>query len=754
MSNNLYTELDGIEVDGIPVKFDAAKVLTNVEEVFVVDPTLTIQGAAADAKKTGDEIGALKEDLSSAGLEKCKIEDALINANGEIEYARAWDVYVYMCSECGRISMSVGQNSEMLVYGFFTDFPQVGDTTYNHARTVVSGLNADNVTVPNGVKWVAVRSAKTDIPTLQLGHVNDITKAVLVEKVQRTGSANDVVNQPSVIYMTSDVADLPTNSDYLVQTIGLDGSIQQIATRVSGAYRGSIYHRSYVRATTTWSEWVHNSGELNKNYEVVTTYSGGVVYSGGVNENNNVSHSDYIEIEPFNVYRIDNIYRNDNNIIIYYNANKEYVMSEKLPRQLSQTISSFVFSVPQNVAYMRFNVTNSNLSKVKITRIVNAEINDVPIYLGTFTAGYINANNKVVESATLSYSDYINVTYGKTLVVKKAYPQSVRMIFMYDADKNYIGSININVTGSSVAEFLFTVPYTCAYIRFNVTNGNTSSVSLAYRVSTYTESHNESSVFVNDFLKTVGAKINKPFATMKSAGPLCVIIDDDTSSMYQVDKFHDLCEQNAVVGVYACITSYLDSITGLEAKLLNYEKEGFQTIVHCTQQTRIYDPTNEMYSVSAMENDFIGACHRMHEAGFYDWKYWAYPYGSFTNEHIRIARKTGMKCAMTVPNLEYIGFTDAVTDIRGRYTMKRMELYPTDAAGNQTLSDIKNQMDLCAKNGGLLIICTHMYQWDEQSDFTRFDEMVQYGKSKGLRFTTIGEAMSYWEHLYDLYEAF
>lgn len=31
----------------------------------VIDDTLTIQGAAADAKKTGDELSALKEDLSS-----------------------------------------------------------------------------------------------------------------------------------------------------------------------------------------------------------------------------------------------------------------------------------------------------------------------------------------------------------------------------------------------------------------------------------------------------------------------------------------------------------------------------------------------------------------------------------------------------------------------------------------------------------------------------------------------------------------
>lgn len=64
MSDN-YRELDGIEVDGTPVKFNAANVLTNVGGVFVVDDTLSISGAAADAKKTGDEIRALKEDLNT-----------------------------------------------------------------------------------------------------------------------------------------------------------------------------------------------------------------------------------------------------------------------------------------------------------------------------------------------------------------------------------------------------------------------------------------------------------------------------------------------------------------------------------------------------------------------------------------------------------------------------------------------------------------------------------------------------------------
>lgn len=64
MSDN-YRELDSIEVDGTPVKFNAANVLANVDELFVVDDTLSIPGAMADAKKTGDEIGELREELKA-----------------------------------------------------------------------------------------------------------------------------------------------------------------------------------------------------------------------------------------------------------------------------------------------------------------------------------------------------------------------------------------------------------------------------------------------------------------------------------------------------------------------------------------------------------------------------------------------------------------------------------------------------------------------------------------------------------------
>lgn len=57
-----FTVLDGITVDDIPVKFNSEDILT---DSFEVDPTLTVSGAAADAKVTGDEISSLKEDLTA-----------------------------------------------------------------------------------------------------------------------------------------------------------------------------------------------------------------------------------------------------------------------------------------------------------------------------------------------------------------------------------------------------------------------------------------------------------------------------------------------------------------------------------------------------------------------------------------------------------------------------------------------------------------------------------------------------------------
>lgn len=77
-----FTVLDGITVDDIPVKFNSEDILT---DSFEVDPTLTVSGAAADAKVTGDEIDALKEELKN--LQGIVWTEGYISASGTIQTA-------------------------------------------------------------------------------------------------------------------------------------------------------------------------------------------------------------------------------------------------------------------------------------------------------------------------------------------------------------------------------------------------------------------------------------------------------------------------------------------------------------------------------------------------------------------------------------------------------------------------------------------------------------------------------------------
>lgn len=69
----LYSDMAEIEeeLDGGVGEYVTGWLTEHVDPVgsaVVVDDSLTIQGAAADAKKTGDEISSLKEEFSNIGL--------------------------------------------------------------------------------------------------------------------------------------------------------------------------------------------------------------------------------------------------------------------------------------------------------------------------------------------------------------------------------------------------------------------------------------------------------------------------------------------------------------------------------------------------------------------------------------------------------------------------------------------------------------------------------------------------------------
>lgn len=63
-----------------PLKSVTFPGLANKYTTPVIDDTLKVAGAAADAKKTGDELTALKEDLNALGL---SVVDGALNITYE-----------------------------------------------------------------------------------------------------------------------------------------------------------------------------------------------------------------------------------------------------------------------------------------------------------------------------------------------------------------------------------------------------------------------------------------------------------------------------------------------------------------------------------------------------------------------------------------------------------------------------------------------------------------------------------------------
>ena len=124
--SDTFTTLDGITVDDIPVKFNSEDILT---DSFEVDPTLTVSGAAADAKVTGDEIGALKEELHDS-----------INAIVTAEHAI--NLFDEDFDENGYINPSTGENASSADYKRTSKFYEITDNTATTIYGLLTSLTA------------------------------------------------------------------------------------------------------------------------------------------------------------------------------------------------------------------------------------------------------------------------------------------------------------------------------------------------------------------------------------------------------------------------------------------------------------------------------------------------------------------------------------------------------------------------------------------------------------------------------------
>ena len=260
--------------------------------------------------------------------------------------------------------------------------------------------------------------------------------------------------------------------------------------------------------------------------------------------------------------------------------------------------------------------------------------------------------------------------------------------------------------------------------------------------------------------------------------PLMVsFVDDDTTNVNYVRKYHDACCHNGIYGNYAAIAYCLgggDEPTAAQIEnrncLLEYEQQGFGVLTHCFRQNSSaynqWHNTNVEANESYCLEDLSKTMSLMREWGFQNYMHWVTPYGVSGSGIRRIAMELGVENLISYNNGRHNSLQDY-----DRYFIRRVALGENDTDAdnaNKQMEDVKSAIDACVAAGsGWLIITTHFnewggMEWSSELDnngypfgYARFNEVVQYSLNAGLQPVTIPEAWEYYEPVLDAnYDAY
>lgn len=240
--------------------------------------------------------------------------------------------------------------------------------------------------------------------------------------------------------------------------------------------------------------------------------------------------------------------------------------------------------------------------------------------------------------------------------------------------------------------------------------------------------------------------IEKYLKSVKAQPMYFAIIDDDTNTQKSVKKFYDICIANGVVGGYAVEARHLELDDSIVTMLRNYENEGFGCYLHCYNQAaqtpsglNCWDTVNRTNAecLKYAEQDFNKGLRMLNSLGFLDAQsVWVVPGGIPDTDASRswimsMAQKRGFRYAVNADPKKLI--TVESNTLNNRYNIPRFGL--TNKVNDGNTEKLKSYIDSCASIGASMILMTHTGMWADENEealTTRFNEVVQYAKSKGL----------------------
>lgn len=359
-------------------------------------------------------------------------------------------------------------------------------------------------------------------------------------------------------------------------------------------------------------------------------------------------------------------------------------------------------------------------------------------------------HDEVIEDyESTSYSPPIAVSPRRRVNLVNIFKYAYSYATCYDENMRCIGKIESSTSGGT-ASVLVTIPHACYYIRVNVATDSLSAFN-AYYYDSDDVQWKAADEFVRAFNVVTEGHALDLFGGLKSGTPMISFVDDDTTSLALVRRYHDAMVNAGGVGNYAVITFRLDNDASLASELLAYEDEGFGMLFHCRIQQDYFRNT-EARDLAACEENVAQGLRKMRTFNFNCYDLWATPYGVRDNDIIELAKRHGIKAlfstALDYPVKPWL--------YANKWTLPRYPLNETDAVSPRfTLQGLKDLIDTTVAEHGWLIVTTHVNEWgDTNAGETRIAEAVQYATNAGMQVKNVYEAYESFKPLLDYNEMF
>lgn len=426
---------------------------------WVIDDTLTVQGAAADAKKTGDEIADLKSAIEQGSSLTSAIKSALlqiaqkvayIDEDGQTYYDDLYDalyppiVITAITLNTNSLSFATLNSTQQLTA---TTTPSGGEVTWTSSNTSVATVSQTGV-----VTSVSYGNATI---TATSGSVSATCSVTIAQATVTSISA--VYTQNGTVYDTdsldslkSDLVVTATWSNQTTSTVAsadytLSGTLTVGTSTITVSYAGetttfnvTVSKAMYSAINITDIPWtsgytINSNGELEADANYATwnsfisgDYGTGFMYlKNGSNPTNNLTISEYDTNESF----------------------------------LSKTVNQRCnFAKNQSSKFIKVTVSNSLISDYDLTLVGVQRVPDSVLTLTNTTLD--NSGNTATQSGR-KCSDFIDISTYQFAYAMICQIASGAVLCFYDSSKTFIS----RHASSSAIPTLMNVPANAKYIR-------------------------------------------------------------------------------------------------------------------------------------------------------------------------------------------------------------------------------------------------------------------------------------------------